>query len=216
VNSTFSQRLALRAVWLVCGCSLACDRQPELREMAPAASASAVAHAPQASPAPKASAQPANPWQGRWQGACNLEKTDLKLPGNQGVQIAWIKDTGKQRSGAGTLSCDVSATGVASCVWTQPTPEAASGSALPELVGIGTWEDPTRVSAELRTRSPAPPATAAGAQPGERLTHFTGTLQAERSDPGTLTGTLRLASGDGKTLRSASFVLKHAPPGTPP
>jgi hypothetical protein len=213
VNSTFFQRLALRAVGLVCGCSLACNRQPELREAQPAASASALADAPQVNPAPKASAQPANPWQGRWQGACNLEKTELKLPGNQGVQIAWLKDTGKQRSGAGTLSCDVTATGVASCAWTQQTPEAPSGGAQPELLGIGTWEDPTRVSAELRTRSPA---TAPETQPGERLTHFTGTLQAERTAADTLTGTLRLASGDGKTLRSASFVLKHAPPGTPP
>jgi hypothetical protein len=216
VNSTFFQRLALRAVGLVCGCSVACNRQPEPGQATPAASASTVAQAPQTSAAPEASAQPANPWQGRWQGACNLEKTELKLPGNQGVQIAWLKDTGKQRSGAGTLSCDVSATGVASCAWTPQTPEATSTGAQPELVGFGTWQDATRVSAELRTRSPAPPATATETPPGERLTHFTGTLQAERSAADTLTGTLRLASGDGKTLRSASFVLKHAPPGTPP
>jgi hypothetical protein len=123
---------------------------------------------------------------GKWQAAGTTAATALQLPNNQGVQLAWLKDKGKQHSGAVSLSLTLSDSGEAT---------GDISGALGTLPLRGAWSAPNVLHLELRPSSDGPDV-------------FHGTLtitwDAEKKRG---QGLLRATSGDGYWLRSADLEV---------
>jgi hypothetical protein len=156
----------------------ACQNAPR-SEAVPSASA-----APAAPPSTVPSAAPVEkPWfEGAWQGSFTAELFRVELPAG-GVK-EWKTDDGKQASGAGQLSLDVSPEGTA---------HGSASGALGELTVSGRFEG-ERAALALA------PVTPGG---------FQGVLLAEKSSDG-LKGTLRASSGDSLQVRRADVTLSRA------
>lgn len=157
----------------------ACQNAPRSEGVPSAASAP-----PTAVPSTPPSAPPAQkPWfEGAWQGSFSAELFRVELPAG-GVK-EWKTDDGKQASGAGQLSLEVSPDGTA---------HGSAGGALGELTVSGRFEG-ERAALALA------PVTPGG---------FQGVLVAEKSGEG-LKGTLRASSGDSLQVRRADVTLTRA------
>jgi hypothetical protein len=156
----------------------ACQNAPRSEAVASASSA------PAAAPSTPPSAPPAEkPWfEGAWQGSFSAELFRVELPAG-GVK-EWKTDDGKQASGDGQLSLDVSPDGTAL---------GNARGALGELTVSGRFE-------EERAALALAPVTPGG---------FQGVLLAEKSSDG-LKGTLRASSGDSLQVRRADVTLSRA------
>ena len=158
---------------LLCGCQNTPKSEP-----APPASGTPVASA-SAAPAPAAQ----KPWfEGAWHGTFSAELFRIELPAG-GVK-EWKTDDGKQASGAGELSFEVSADGTVS---------GTGKGALGELSVSG------RIDGDRAALSLSPVAVGG----------FQGVVLAARSADG-LKGTLSASSGDSLQVRRADVTLSRA------
>lgn len=123
---------------------------------------------------------------GKWHATGTTVATQLELPNNQGVQLAWLKDNGKQHSGAVSLSLTLSSRGEAT---------GDVSGALGTLLLSGVWSAPNVLHLELRP-----------ANDGPSLFHGTLTIawDAEKKQGH---GLLRATSGDGHWLRTADLEV---------
>lgn len=123
---------------------------------------------------------------GAWSGAGVAKQTKVKLPGDQGVQLAWIKDDGKLHSGPIDVAFSVSAEGQV---------HGEVSGALGKLVvsGVVATDGPSHL--ELRTDP-------------DGLEVFHGTLivvwDGSRKKG---VASLRATSGNGHWLRSAELEV---------
>lgn len=127
---------------------------------------------------------------GRWTGEGRAKITTLPLPGNQGVQLAWLKDKGTEHVGAVQLRLEIDGSGVAT---------GELSGVLGSLSAVGVWQDAAPLHLDLRP-----------AREGGPAFHGTLTLVWQHAEK-RATGTLRAASGDGRFLRSADLEVSVAP-----
>ncbi len=148
---------------------------------------------PSVQPSGSATTPPSNvpTWAvGMWSGEGTSKPTSLALPGNHGVQLAWLKDKGTDHVGGVQLRLRVAASGLAG---------GELSGALGSLVVSGTWQEGAPLHLELRAPTDGP-------------TVFHGTLTLTwPHDQKQTTGRLRATSGDGRFLRSADLEVTVAP-----
>lgn len=126
---------------------------------------------------------------GKWSASATTRATQLQLPGNQGVQIAWLKDKSQQHSGEVKLSLTLKAPGIVS---------GELSGALGTLDLAGVWPAQGPLHLELRP-----------SHDGAEVFHGTLTLTWD-AEKQRATGELRATSGDGRWLRSAELEVTRA------
>lgn len=126
---------------------------------------------------------------GAWTARATLHRTELKLPNDQGVQIAWLKDKGVQHSGEVELSLTLTAPGVAT---------GQLSGALGTLSLSGVWPEQGPLHLELQPT-----------HDGAEVFHGTLTLTWD-AEKQRARGILRATSGDGHWLRSAELEVVRA------
>ncbi len=148
---------------------------------------------PSVQPSGPAPAPPSNvpPWAvGMWSGEGTSKPASLALPGNQGVQLAWLKDKGTDHVGVVQLRLRVKGSGLAN---------GELSGALGALTATGTWQEGAPLHLDVRA-------------PVDGSTVFHGTLTLSWPlDQKRTTGRLRATSGDGRFLRSADLEVTVAP-----
>jgi hypothetical protein len=123
---------------------------------------------------------------GNWRASGTATTTELQLPNNQGVQLAWLKDKGNQYAGPLELSLTLSSNG-------ELTGELTG--ALGTLRASGAWPKDGPLHLDLR-----PTAEAANVFHGT----VTVTWDAQRKQG---SAKLRASSGDGYWLRAADLEV---------
>jgi hypothetical protein len=126
---------------------------------------------------------------GVWTGSGAAQVTTLQLPGNQGVQLAWLKDKGTAHVGDVRLRVEITASGDIS---------GKLDGALGELDARGVWHEGT-LDVQLLP-----------AADGPQMFHGTATLELDSAQK-TGRGSLRATTGDGQTLRSANLEVSKGP-----
>lgn len=126
---------------------------------------------------------------GKWSASATTRSTELQLPGNQGVQIAWLKDKGQHHSGEVKLSLTLEATG---------TVNGELSGVLGNLAVVGIWPAQGPMHLELRP-----------SRDGADVFHGTLTLTWD-AETLRARGILRATSGDGHWLRSAELEVTRA------
>lgn len=126
---------------------------------------------------------------GVWHGKGSTKSTALALPGNQGVQLAWIQDKGVEHVGPVELRLEVARSGAV---------RGKLSGALGDLDVYGVWPETSPMTLELRP-----------AQDGPEVFHGMASLKWG-PEPGSLSGSLRAARGDGRLLRSADLEVTIA------
>lgn len=126
---------------------------------------------------------------GVWSGAGTAEVTSLQLPGNQGVQLAWLKDKGTAHVGELKVRLEIAPSGDIS---------GKLDGALGELQARGVWHEAT-FDVQLLPETDGP-----------QMFHGTVTLELDSAQK-TGRASLRATSGDGQTLRSANLEVSKAP-----
>lgn len=123
---------------------------------------------------------------GGWQGTGVAEAVKLTLPGNQGVQLAWVQDKGTSFVGPVELALELGRDGRI---------KGRVSGRLGELLLNGDWDGGERVYADLAPAKVAPDA-------------FSGLLSLElQASSKTATASLRVVSHDGRWVRNASAQL---------
>lgn len=140
---------------------------------------------PGQSAAPEVAPIPAE-FVGVWRGQGTARAVKLELPGNQGVQLAWVQDKGTTHVGAVTLLVEITKDGAV---------QGSLNGGLGELAVAGNWDGVSPLHAELVPKVKAPEAF------GGLLT----LVLAEHST--TAEGSLRVVSHDGKWVREAPVAL---------
>ena len=123
---------------------------------------------------------------GVWHGKGVAKVTALTLPGNQGVQLAWIRDKGVEHVGPVELRLEVARSGAA---------RGKLSGALGDLEVSGAWPETGPLTLELRP-----------ALDGPTVFHGTASL-VWRPERGPMQGLLRAARGDGRFVRSADLEV---------
>lgn len=126
---------------------------------------------------------------GEWTGHGTARVVKLELPGNQGVQLAWVQDKGTSHVGPVTLAVELTKDGVV---------QGTLSGSLGELTVTGNWDGLNPMHADLVPKVKAPEAF------GGLLTVVLaeGSKSAEAS--------LRVVSHDGKWVREATVPLGRA------
>lgn len=123
---------------------------------------------------------------GVWHGTGVVSAVRLDLPGNQGVQLAWVKDKGTEFVGPIDVKLEITPSGSLG--------GAATGS-LGNLSVGGNWDGHGHAHATLDAKARAPEA-------------FSGTLSVQFSEPMTsASASLRVVSNDGRWVRQAVVPL---------
>lgn len=150
---------------------------------APESSTSPVTPAPQ--PSRVESAPP--PWAlGTWSGKGTASAVKLALPGNQGVQLAWVQDKGTHFVGPVDANVTVHPDGRVT---------GSIDGSLGELAVVGTWDGEGALHVELAAEKLLPDA-------------FFGMLTLPFSTPtAAVNATARLTSSDGRWVREASVPM---------
>lgn len=123
---------------------------------------------------------------GVWHGKGVAKVTALTLPGNQGVQLAWIRDKGVEHVGPVELRLEVARSGAA---------RGKLSGALGDLEVFGAWPETGPLTLELRP-----------ALDGPTVFHGTASL-VWGPERGPMQGLLRAARGDGRFVRSADLEV---------
>jgi hypothetical protein len=123
---------------------------------------------------------------GSWRGTGQATNTQLQLPNNQGVQLAWLKDNGKQYTGQVKLMLTLATNGVATGELT---------GVLGTLSATGVWPSEGPLHLELRAATEATDVFHGA---------LTITWDAQKRHG---QASLRATSGDGQWLRTANLEV---------
>lgn len=126
---------------------------------------------------------------GVWTGTGTAQVTTLQMPGNQGVQLAWLKDKATTHVGEVRLRVEIAPSGDIS---------GELAGALGELKARGVWHEAT-FDVQLLPLTDGP-----------RMFHGTAMLELNSAQK-TGHASVRAATGDGQTLRSANLEVSWAP-----
>lgn len=134
------------------------------------------------------SAYGAAPWAvGTWRGEGTATLAKVELPGNQGVQLAWVKDKGTKFVGPVKMTVALNTDGTAV--------GAVTGS-LGDLQVVGSWDSGDVLHARLSAHSQTPEA-------------FNGLVTVALADEKpNAPASLRVVSNDGHWVRQATAVLE--------